>query len=64
MQRWNAGEEPDRPWVQRRYRDQRHDDQTDQDTDDEVIDLTDDAVAAREINGRDFTILSRFRSRR
>ena len=64
MQRWNADEEPDRPWVQRRYRDQRRDDQTDEDTDDEVIDLTDDALAAREINGRDFTILSRFRSRR
>ncbi|MDH3707721.1 MAG: hypothetical protein OES57_16770 [Acidimicrobiia bacterium] len=60
MQRWQADEGPDRPWVRRRNRDERTDRSDDGD---EVIDLTDETMAAREVNGRDFTFLSRFRSR-
>jgi hypothetical protein len=61
MQRWQADDDSDRPWVRRRFRDERADRSDDGD---DVIDLTDEAMAAREINGRDFTFLSRFRSRR
>ncbi|MGI9604388.1 MAG: hypothetical protein ACR2QE_21085 [Acidimicrobiales bacterium] len=65
MQRWNADDDPHRPWVRRRFRDER-------DTgarkgsagDEEILDITDEAMQAREVNGRDFAILSRFRSRR
>ncbi|MDH4167971.1 MAG: hypothetical protein OEW42_00125 [Acidimicrobiia bacterium] len=60
MQRWHA-DEPDRPWVRRRYRDQNERTRRD---DPEVVDLTDEAMAAREVNGRDFAILKLFRSRR
>ena len=62
MQRWQAGDPPDRSWVRRRFRDDGSKDASE--GDDEVLDLTDETMAAREINGRDFTFLSRFRSRR
>ena len=61
MQRWER-DEPDRPYVRRRNRD---DDVLDLTGDEAVIDLTDpQEERAPEVDGRDFRILQRLRSRR